>query len=140
MIEPKQIINERDAGYMRIAYVSHWNEALSETVNRFGLEHHERLVRIDREKAAAIIAALLSKDMAYRRPLKSTSSAPSYAEGLLANFPETASTFYTNAFWDEYFQSSSFSFSGVIDSATFDGGVIAVTAGVALCVWFEDED
>jgi hypothetical protein len=140
MIEPKRIISERNAGYMRLAYVSHWNEALSEIVNRFGLGKHEELMQVDRNKAAAILEALLSRDMAYREPLKAAGSARGYAEGLLAEFPEAASTFYTNGFWDEHFESSSFSFSGLIDSATFDGGVIAVTEGMALCIWFEDED
>jgi len=140
MIDPRRIISERGAGYMRLAYVSHWNEPLSETVNRFGLGNHEHLVQIDRDKAAAIVTALLSRDMAYRAPLKAAGSARHYAEELLAEFPQTAATFYTNAFWDEYFASSTFGFSSPIESATFDGGVIAVTEGVALCVWFEDED
>jgi hypothetical protein len=66
--------------------------------------------------------------------------ARTYAEEVFADFSQDTSVFYTNAHWDEYFASSSFAFSGLIDSTTFDGGVIVVKQGLALCIWFEDED
>ena len=99
--------------------MSHWNESLSQIIGRVGLANHERLTQVGRNRAVAIVAALLSRDMAYMQRLKAADSARTYAGEVLADFSESTFTFYTNALWDEYFESSSFGFSGLIDSATF---------------------
>ncbi len=103
---------------------------------RFGLKPDaDALHIVKRIQAAKILAHLLWKDLAYGAEIMPFEEATALARMFIEGHSESGTKFYVNADWSR----SSFGWSGLTD-ATFDGGVIAVSASVASCVWVEDED
>lgn len=116
--------------------------SVGEAARRFGLsDHPEAFVEVLEEEAAAVLAAVLSTDMAYHCPIVPLAEAERLARAFLDVFAGSQPRFYTNGdfaklrsapgTWPAWFP---------VTDATFDTGVLVLAQGRVGCAWFMDED
>lgn len=128
---------ERKLGFVRCSCVSAADWPLAGFLAVFGLRLEEqRMRRIDAELAASLLTNLLSRSFVGQRECISLPRARELATAFVADSGGSAATFYTNGQWEE---SRPMSFTPLTD-AVFDGGVIAIGASIAACVWIEEDD
>ncbi len=137
----KQLIEERSAGILRIAFISNWNRSLEDILKSLGFSNAnpECVFEIEVGFAVNVLKAILWKDLAYGTALMSEAQAESYAQQFISEYATVESKIYTNGNWAIYRNSNSFSFSGLTES-TFDAGIIIVNKEFVACLWVEDED
>jgi hypothetical protein len=126
----------RGAGEIRYAVVSEYSGDLDRVLAKLGLSPDKSmLIEIDRSTAAAILGALLEKDMAFGTSLMSPEAASSMAERILASCEAPASKYFSNGNWPKEKEWNS------LTESTFDSGVlVTIGANQYFCIWFEDED
>jgi hypothetical protein len=91
---------------------------------------------LSRAEAIAILVCVLRADMAYRTPLMSDEQAAEVGVRFLALFAEDAQLF-TNAHWHD---GQIRGWYDAVAGATFEGGVVAVSATRTGILWVGDED
>ena len=135
---------ERDAGFVRCASASFWpGFDLAQALCVLGLpERPEALKEISSEKAQRTLAAVLARDLAYKSEAMPRERAEQLAQEFVTS--QAAAKFYSNGDWEAYVYGGgdgprAFGWN-YLTGATFDAGVIAVSAEFASCVWVEDED
>ena len=133
-----EVIKLRDAGHMRVCFLTHSSAQRSEMLKRFGLDIGCRLIQIDRPKAIELLTMLLHQDLAHGVKMMPIADAQGFASWLLEQFQAEESAFYTN--WDWRRGDPNAGNLWPCTRSTFDGGVIATSGGLAACIWFEDED
>lgn len=97
---------------------------------------------LTRDEARAALRDVLHRDQAYRGELMSESAAQAFADEFLVGFGPGA-RFYTNAVFPSEAERGLPGWAGSYDpitSATFDTGVLVVSAREAGLLWIEDED
>lgn len=111
-------------------------------LSAFGLHSKpDGLVEVAAEKAQSILAAILSRDLAYESDAMPRTRADELAREFVSA-QEPGAKFFSNADWSQYFDRpipSSFAWDNLTES-TFDAGVLAIGERLASCVWVEDED
>ena len=134
---PDEIIRERNAGEIRCGFTSCRYPDERTVASKFGLNNRDCLLKeVARNVAEKIVEALLWKDMAYQCELLSQDKARELAHRFMEAFPWDAH-FFTNGNWHEYPDMDGWN---PWTSATFDGGVLAVSERLSGCLWVEDED
>ena len=91
---------------------------------------------IERGEAERVVVELLHHDLAYQAEIMPREQAEALARDFLAAVPADA-RFYTNGSLTAGGSPGSWT---PATRATFDHGVIAVSAGGSSCFWIEDED
>lgn len=137
----RDIPRERRFGITRCASARVFDRGLKDVLALFGLMPlEEALIEVSAERAGAILAALLWKDLAYNYEVMPEARARELADEFLREHA-TGTRFFANADWAAVLRDrpQAFAFTG-LTSSTFDGGVIALGDGLAACVWVEDED
>ncbi|UDL05458.1 hypothetical protein [Marinobacter sp. CA1] len=135
-----EIIEKRGCGELRINFATNWNYSTNQILSGFGLfPNEENLIEVTIEVAREIVETLLWRDLAYSGEIMSKNDAIKYSEYLIYSQAPRESTFYTNAEWQKYHQTSSFS-SKRFTNSTFDGGVLCVGKDSSMSIWVEDED
>lgn len=134
---------ERDAGAVRCSSMRVWGAVnVGPVFSAFGLHSKpDVLLEVTAEKAQLILAAILSRDLAYKSEAMSRSRADELAQEFIST-QEPRAKFFSNADWSQYFdrpRPSSFTWDNLTES-TFDAGVLAIGEQLASCVWVEDED
>lgn len=96
---------------------------------------------IDTDEAAAVLEALLHRDLAYGVELMPATTARQLAADFIALFAGTPVRWFTNGSWGRPPVAPGVGpeWSPATD-ATFDAGVIALATTAAGCVWCMDED
>jgi hypothetical protein len=137
----KQLIEERSAGILRIAFISNWNRSLEDILKCLGFVNTKAEYVFERERGVAVnvLQSILWKGLAFGTVLMSEAESASYAEQFINEYANEESKIYTNGNWVIYRSTNSFSFSGLTD-ATFDAGVIIVNKEHVACLWVEEED
>jgi hypothetical protein len=137
----RDILRERRYGITRCASARVFDRGLKDVLALFGLmPREEALIEVSAERAGAILAALLWKDLAYNYEVMPEARARELADAFVRDQP-APTRFFANADWAAVLRErpKAFPFTGLTFS-TFDGGVIALGGGFASCVWVEDED
>jgi hypothetical protein len=125
----EQISAARDCG--RVTCGTCPASELLAVARHFGLSTVPGTYReIDRGAAEALIVTLLHHDLAYQSELMPRARAEALAGEFLAAVPADA-RFYANGDPTSWTPAT---------RATFDLGVLAVSAGGSSCFWIEDED
>jgi hypothetical protein len=134
---------ERDAGAVRCSCMRVWGGVgVGPVLSAFGLHSKpDGLLEVAAEKAHSILAAILSRDLAYKNHAMTRSRADELAREFVSA-QEPGAKFFSNADWSQYFDRpipSSFGWNNLTES-TFDAGLLAIGERFASCVWVEDED
>lgn len=145
MIDASYLNDRRGWGVVRYETFGDPAAGLDAALARFGLKPDAALlVEIDGAEAAALLADLLCKDMAYGVTGMSEEDAHALARQILGEHAYPECRYYTN-------RTPAKSIGGArpfnmaswnpMTDATFDAGiVITAPGGSYACVWFEDED
>lgn len=113
------------------------SNALVEILTEFEFAHpNVRLHPIGREDASRLIEYLVAYDQAYGGPTDALDIADRCAEDFVRLFGDEA-RFFTNT--TDPIDARTRSWDSLTD-ATFDSGVVAVSATTVGIIWFEDED
>lgn len=139
-----QLINRRNAGWVRVSFVSNYHDPLPKVLARLGLQCAEfpdpQLREVPRSEARSILVSLLRQDMAYRAELMPQAEAESFADQFLGNFSSDDARFITNL---DQPDNPARPFDGgysPMTQSTFDGGIIGIENSLVGCFWVEDED
>lgn len=132
----------RDAGVLRTALVSSYQETLSKTLEKIGLFNDEELLNvIDKELAHDVVARILWKDLAYNVELMPKDKAYEFSDKILTQYYTDECTIFSNSQWEEK-DNENVRLIGFnsMTNATFDSGIIIKHPNYCFCIWVEDED
>ena len=123
----RDITRERCSGLTRCCQARVFDASLLDVLALFGLlPKPEFLTPITPLQAAAEIAALMHKDLAYQVEIMPLARAHALAAAFVAELAELRPQFYRC--------------DGTFTESTFEGGVLARGGDFAACVWVQDED
>ncbi|MEB2185704.1 hypothetical protein VDS18_07285 [Xanthomonas campestris pv. campestris] len=136
-----EIAQVRDAGRMIAMRLEKSFSKPEEAAPRFGLlALAEAYEEIPAEEAAAVLANVIHKDMAYGVELVSFERAQKLAKSFLESFPLEGTRYFTNgSFGRPRGEKNTESWWPVTD-ATLDTGVLVIGQSSTGCLWFTDED
>ncbi len=135
-----EIIKGRNYGYFQIKTCNNYGAPIEKIMESFGLmPKPDWLDECDPDYAVQVLKTLLWKDLAYGHEFVSESVAVERARYLVTQFCDEDTKLFTNGSWADYHKKSSCGFNPVTES-TFDGGVLFINNGFAVCIWVEDED
>jgi hypothetical protein len=139
-----RILGARDAGDAIVRVERARVDSPEEAAHLLGLRASAVDREIDAGEARMILQAVLSEDMAYGVEIINAATTARLAAAFLQAFDDEAARWFTNATWrvDEHSVTGVPSLGGWFPatSATFDSGVLVVTATRIGCAWFMDED
>lgn len=131
------IPRERRSGFVRCSCVTATKWPLAGLLAVFGLRLEEqRMIQLDAKSATTALSSLLNRSFVAELDSIPKPRAQELAEAFVNDVGGQSATFYTNGDWAE---SMPRSWTPLTDSV-FDGGVIAIGASIAACVWLEEDD
>ncbi|MBE9030232.1 hypothetical protein IQ266_10870 [filamentous cyanobacterium LEGE 11480] len=130
----------RDCGEVRCGIVEATGMTISRLAEQFDLKPDASIYReISHAQAHKLVEKILYRDLAYGVKIISLGQAQSLTEQFLQGFDIEASQYYTNG--DFYLDGTSHGWtSATAWDATFDTGILILSAGKAGCLWVADED
>lgn len=120
-----------------------WNGgSVEEAARQFGLFSSPGIYfEVTAREAEAVLGAVLHADMAFHYEVVPLDQAARLAEAFIGQFSHEAAKFYTNGEYGRPRERSGFGPNWTpATSATFDTGVLVVSADRIACAWFTDED
>ncbi|HZZ81118.1 MAG TPA: hypothetical protein VFE62_21630 [Gemmataceae bacterium] len=134
-----EILARRNCGSVHCGISSKAHPALADLAREFGLADDPALYRqIDSAAARRLLERILHQDLAYDSEVMPIDEASDLAGRFMAYFETVDTLYYTNGTFHEL-QRNGTSWNPVTE-ATFDTGVLAISAERAGCLWVEDED
>ncbi len=131
------ILAERDCGVVHCGFSRFAHKDILELAREFGLhDDPSAFAPIDASNAAALVASILHKDMAYSHPMMLEERANELAGQFFEQFGAGATCFSNG--WTGW-ETGSTGWHPATD-ATFDTGVLVVGHDRSGCIWVEDED
>lgn len=137
-----RILELRTAGDVIAAAVDGCFVRPEQAAAAFGLSTRPETYRqVAPSEAVAVLASAIFRDMAYEIELAPIETARQLASTFVFGFPPSGTRFFTNGTWrarsDGWSTLASWS---PATKATFDAGVLVLSAHSASCLWFMDED